>query len=137
MKLLPYHVALSVSNVNKISKWYQDVLGFQFTRRMDFDEYGVHIEFLNSNDFRLELIEKQGSKSKKERMPDLEDKSLLQGLMKIGFLVENINDISTSLREKGVKVVYDVTDDPEENIRWMIIEDPDGNIIQFFEEKKQ
>jgi len=136
MKLLPYHVALSVSNVNKISKWYQDVLGFQFTRRMDFDEYGVHIEFLNSNDFRLELIEKQGSKSKKERMPDLEDKSLLQGLMKIGFLVENINDISTSLREKGVKVVYDVTDDPEENIRWMIIEDPDGNIIQFFEEKK-
>ena len=136
MKLLPYRAALSVSNVNKISKWYQDVLGFKFTRRMDFDDYGVHIEFLETNGFGIELIEKQGSKSKQERMPDLKDTSLLQGLTKVGFLVENIEDVSASLKEKEVKIVFDVTDDPEEDMRWMIIEDPDGNIIQFFEEAK-
>ena len=136
MQLLPYRAALAVSNVNEISKWYQDVLGFKFTRRMDFDDYGVHIEFLESNGFGMELIEKQGSKSKQERMADLKDTSLLQGLTKVGFLVENIEEVSASLKEKEVKIVFDVTDDPEEDMCWMIIEDPDGNIIQFFEEAK-
>ena len=136
MKLLPYRAALSVSNVNEISKWYQDVLGFKFTRRMDFDDYGVQIEFLESNGFGIESIEKQGSKSKQERMADLKDTSLLQGLTKVGFLVENIEDVSASLKEKKVKIVFDVTDDPEEDMCWMIIEDPDGNIVQFFEEAK-
>jgi len=136
VKLLPYLAALSVSDVNKVSAWYQDVLGFQFSRRMDFDDYGVHIEFLEANGFRLELIEKKGSKPKKEWMPDLEDTSLIQGLTKIAFLVENIEDISASLKEKGVEVAYDITDDSEEEIRWMIIRDPDGNPIQFFEKVK-
>ena len=136
MKLQSYRAALSVSNVNEISRWYQDVLGFRFSRRMDFDDYGVHIEFLDANGFGLELIEKQGSKPKKELAPDLEDISLLHGYTKIGFLVDNINEVAASLKEKDVTIVYDVTDDPEEDIRWMIIKDPDGNIIQFFEKVK-
>jgi len=37
------------------------------------------------------------------------------------------------MKEKGVKIIYDVTDDPEEDLSWMIIEDPDGNFLQFFE----
>ena len=70
-------------------------------------------------------------------MPDLEDGSLLQGFTKVGFLVENIDDVAEAIKEKNVKIVYDVTDDPEENVSWMIIEDPDGNVIQFFEEIKE
>jgi hypothetical protein len=30
-----------------------------------------------------------------------------------------------------------VTDDPEDMSIWMIIADPDGNLIQIFEESKQ
>lgn len=131
--LLPYRIALSVSNVNELSKWYQDILGFQFSRRMDFEAYGVSIMILEKNGFGLELIEKAGSKFKKERIPDLEDVSLLRGFMKVGFLVDNIDHTADLLKEKGVKIVYDVTDDPDDNSSWMIIEDPDGNLIQLFE----
>jgi len=133
MKLSPYRAAISVSNVEVISRWYQDILGFQFIRRMDFDGHGVHIIFLESNGFGFELIERDSSKSKKERMPDLEDTTLLQGITKIGFLVEDIDSVAESMKEKGVKIIYDVTDDPEEDLSWMIIEDPDGNFLQFFE----
>lgn len=137
MKLLPYRAALSVSNVDEISKWYQTVLGFKFSRRMDFEEYGVHIEILEADGFGLELIEKQGSAFKKERIPDLEDTSLLRGYLKIAFLVENIDDFAESLKEKDVKIVFDITDDLEDGSAWMIIADPDGNLIQIFEESKQ
>ena len=136
MELLPYRAAISVSSVNKLSKWYQEVLGFQFSRRMDFEAYGVYIVILEKNGFGLELIEKAESKFKKERIPDLEDVSLLRGFMKVGFLVDNIDHVADSLKEKGVKIVYDVTDDPEDDSSWMIIEDPDGNIIQLFEVPK-
>ena len=136
VELLPYRAAISVSSVNKLSKWYQEVLGFQFSRRMDFEAYGVYIVILEKNGFGLELIEKAESKFKKERIPDLEDVSLLRGFMKVGFLVDNIDHVADSLKEKGVKIVYDVTDDPEDDSSWMIIEDPDGNIIQLFEVPK-
>jgi hypothetical protein len=104
---------------------------------MDFEEYGVHIEILEADGFGLELIEKQGSVFKKERIPDLEDTSLLRGYLKIAFLVENIDDFAESLKEKDVKIVFDITDDPEDGSAWMIIADPDGNLIQIFEESKQ
>jgi len=133
VELSPYRAAISVSSVNELSKWYQDVLGFQFSRRMDFEHYGVSVVILEKNGFRLELIEKTGSKFKKERMPELEDISLLRGYMKFGFLVNDIDNAADMLKENGVKIVYDVTDDPEDNLSWMIIEYPDGNIIQLFE----
>jgi len=137
VSLLPYRTALSVSNVNEISSWYQTVLGFQFARRVDFDEYGVHVIFLESDGFGLELIEKRGSASKKERMPDLGDVSLLHGFMKFAFLVENIDEFADALKAKDVKIIHDVTDDPEDLSTWMIVADPDGNLIQFFENTKQ
>jgi len=136
VELSPYRAAISVSNVNEVSKWYQDVLGFQFSRRMEFEQYGVNIVILEKNGFGLEFIEKAGSKFKKERIPDLQDMSLLRGFTKIGFLVDNIDHTADALKESGVKIVYDVTDDPEDNSSWMIIEDPDGNIIQLFEVPK-
>lgn len=136
MKLSPYRATISVSDLNKISDWYQNVLGFQFSRRIDFDKYGVHIHILELNGFGLELIEKQGAKSKKERMPDLVDSTLLHGLTKIAFFVEDIDVLADDLKEKNVKVVFDITDDPDDKSSWMIIEDPDGNVIQFFAELK-
>ena len=136
MKLSPYRAAISVSDLNKISDWYQNVLGFQLSRQIDFDKYGVHIHILELNGFGLELIEKQGSKSKKERMPDVEDSTLVHGISKIGFFVDDIDVLADQLKEKNVKVVFDITDDPDDKTSWMIIEDPDGNVIQFFAELK-
>lgn len=136
MDLSPYRAAISVSELNKISDWYQNVLGFQLSRRIDFDNYGVHIHILEHNGFGLELIEKQGAKSKKERLPDLEDNTLLHGFTKIAFFVEDIDVLADQLEEKNVKVIFGVADDLEDKSSWMMIEDPDGNVIQFFAEMK-
>lgn len=134
MELKSYRAAISVSDLNTLSHWYQKVLGFQLSRQIDFDNYGVHIHILELNGFGLELIEKQGAKSKKERMPDLEDGTLLHGFTKIAFFVEDIDILADKLKENNVKVIFDITDDPDDNLSWMIIEDPDGNVIQFFSE---
>jgi len=136
VNLSPYRAAISVSNLRKISDWYQNVLGFKFSRHIDFDKYGVHIDMLELNGFGLELIEKQGAKPKKERMPDLVDNTLLHGFTKIAFFVEDIDALADELKAKDVKVIFDITDDPDDKTSWMIIEDPDGNVIQFFAELK-
>jgi len=70
-------------------------------------------------------------------MPDLGDGTLLHGFTKIGFFVNDVDMLADDLKAKDVKVVFGVADDPEDNTCWMIIEDPDGNVIQFFSEMKR
>lgn len=134
--LQPYLVAISVTNVDQATEWYQRILGFVFCKRMDFPEYALRIVLLEHNGFILELIEKQGSFPIKERMPEIDDDVFVRGFKKLAFLVQNVDELAATLKTVGVELLFDVSEQadwPGGKTKSFIIEDPDGNWVQFFQ----
>ena len=134
--LQPYLTAISVSNVDTLADWYRRILSFTHRKRMEFPEYELRIVFMERDGFLLELVEKRKSASLTTRLPDLEDDVFVWGFKKLAFLVGDACEFAASLKAAGVKILFDVTEQedwPGGKTKSFIIEDPDGNWIQFYE----
>lgn len=128
---------ITVSNLDLSRKWYEEKLGFRLARNMDLPEHKLRIVFLELNGFTLELIEFQQSVSTatiKSRVPELKDRDHLQGFVKVGFRIANVDGLASELKAGGVKLRMEPTNDPEFHDRFLLVEDPDGNTLQFFHE---
>ena len=82
----------------------------------------------------LELIQKNTSISISKFIPDYYadvDKSPLRGFTKIAFLVNDVETLSEKLKQKEVKFYANLFRDDEFELWSFIIEDLDGNLLQF------
>ncbi len=125
-----------VANADVSSKWYQEKLGFRVKKKMDLPQHKLRIVFLDLNDFTLELIEFQDSLSVatlQKRVPELRDRDHLQGFVKLGFQIRDVDVLAAELKRSGVKLRMEPTDDREFHDRFFLVEDPDGNLLQFFQ----
>lgn len=61
-------------------------------------------------------------------------KTRLQGFFKFGLQVAQFDDWMTHLEKAGVTFHGRVVNDPVSGKRTVLIKDPDGNRIQFFEQ---
>lgn len=132
----PYLVSLSVANLDVSVRWYCEMLGFRETRRLNTLAASLRISFLELNGFRLELIEFKDSVSLaaiRSKFPVVDDRARVQGFGKLAFAVTSVGELAASLKSKKVKFARDVTKDKDTGERWFIIEDVDGNWLQFFE----
>jgi catechol 2,3-dioxygenase-like lactoylglutathione lyase family enzyme len=134
----PYRLGVTVQNADSSSKWYEEKMGFETYKKMSFPEYdSLRIYFLKKDSFEIELIEKRTSFSIKTFVPGYDlNKAPLRGLSKIVFKVDHINQFYQRIRQKGAKEVLSVTHDEVFNVDFFIIEDLDGNFLQFIEPKK-
>ena len=110
------------------------MLGFDIFRNMDFPQYdGLRIVFMKRGETELELIQKRNSFSIRKFVPDYDgfDKAPLIGIAKIAFWVSDVDALAAELRAKNVKVLRGPYDDEDFGMRSLIIEDPDGNVLQF------
>ncbi len=133
----PVWAAIGVANLDVSRKWYQENLGFHQTRTIDSAQHKLRIAFLDLNGFTLELIEFKESVSiaaVKKRIPELTDRDHLQGFVKLGFRIANVDALAAALERSGIKLRMEPTDDREFNDRFLLVEDPDGNTLQFFQE---
>ena len=134
----PYLISLSVANLDFSVRWYREMLGFREIRRLTISGSSLRISFLEMNGFRLELIEFKDSVSLaaiQSKFPAVDDRAKVQGFDKLAFAVTSVTDAAASLKSKKVKFVREVTQEKETGERWFIIEDVDGNWLQFFEAK--
>lgn len=132
----PYLVSLSVANLDTSVRWYRDMLGFRETRRLNVPDSSLRISFLELNGFRLEMIEFKDSISSaaiRSKFPAVDDQAKVQGFGKLAFAVTNVGEVAASLKDKKIKFVREVTQEKKTGEIWFIIEDPDGNWLQFFE----
>lgn len=132
----PCLVAISVADLDKSVKWYQDTLKFSVTKRLDLPKYSMRIAFLDLNGFQIEMIESKESVSfagLQKRFPAVDDRAKIQGFCKIGFRVEKIDIVAADLKTRGIIFQRDIQTDAELHEKWFIISDPDDNWIQFFE----
>jgi len=131
----PYSVGIFVSDIDKSSRWYAKVFDMKLTKELSFPEYdSLKINFLEGNDFRIEMIEKKTAFSITEYVRDynLNDKPLI-GFFKIAFLVPDIQMVYDRLKAFDVVVLYEITKDSQFNSKFFIIKDLDGNVIQFIQ----
>lgn len=133
----PHTIGIVVTDIEKSTKWYEDVLELKLYKEMSFPEYdSLNINFLKGNGFQLELMEKKTSFSINKYVPgyNLNDKPLL-GFSKVAFTVADIEQLYDRLKKKNVTEVLGITEDKEFNSRYFIIRDLDGNILQFIQPK--
>src|SRR5205085_11067850 len=117
--------------------WYEENLGFKTVKRMELPQYDLRLAFLELNGFRVELIESKKSFSVKKYVPDYQDGSgLLQGLTKVGFMVNKIEPFARNLKKRGIPFVVELREDKEFAVKFFIILDNNGNLIQFFQKLK-
>jgi catechol 2,3-dioxygenase-like lactoylglutathione lyase family enzyme len=134
----PYLVSLSVADLDRSVRWYREMLGFRETRRLNLPDSSLRISFLELNGFRLELVEFKNSVSFaaiQSKFPTVDDRAKVQGFGKLAFAVTSVRDVAASLKSKKVKFVREVTQEEDTGETWFMIEDVDGNCLQFFEVK--
>lgn len=54
--------------------------------------------------------------------------------MKFGFVVNDIDDLYRKLRDQNIKFTGRMVTDPVNNKKTFLVNDPDDNLIQFFEQ---
>jgi methylmalonyl-CoA/ethylmalonyl-CoA epimerase len=67
--LRPYSITLSVSDADRVAKWYSEKLGFREVERKNYPEFGTSLVFLELNGYRVELIKD----ARAERVPPRPD----------------------------------------------------------------
>jgi catechol 2,3-dioxygenase-like lactoylglutathione lyase family enzyme len=135
----PCLMSISVANLDASVRWYGDVLGFREVKRLDLPASSLRISFLEHNGFRLEMIEFKHSVSLeaiRSKFPGVDDRAKVQGFGKLAFAVPKIGEVAAALKAKKVKFVRDVTREKDTGETWFIVEDVDGNWVQFFEAEK-
>ncbi len=136
----PKLIAITVSNLDNSIEWYKTHLQFETDTIMEFPDYDLRIGLLKLGDFFLELIDFENSVSKCElSLPD--GKTEINGFFKMGFQTNDIEELYSELKDNKAKVVAPIDFlPPIKGKNWpekyFLIEDPDGNYIQFFSKEK-
>jgi len=139
IKLEPYRLGITVKNAEQAAQWYQQNLGFKVYKQMSFPEYdSLKIYFLKWETFEIELVEKKTSFSIKDVRPGYNiNKEPLEGFSKIAFRTDSLRQTYEKLKKNGVKEIMGLTHDEGFNVDFFIIEDPDGNMLQFIGQNKK
>ena len=129
----PYFSAIVVRNIDSSIAWYKKVLGLQLRNRTDAPERGFIQANLHNEEMLIELIQVDSSLSKEKILKEQPSRTRIQGLMKFGFVVKDIDGLYKQLKDQNIKFTGRMVTDPVNNKKTFLINDPDDNLIQFFE----
>jgi predicted enzyme related to lactoylglutathione lyase len=128
----PYFSAVVVSDVVKAAAWYGAVFDLKEKTRIT-DPNGAHdIAIMESGVMALELLQLKGSLTRKEILAGKPENTQIQGHFKFGFKVTDMNAWLEKLKRLKVEVPRVYTDGATKK-RNFLVQDPDGNLLQFFE----
>ena len=57
----------------------------------------------------------------------------MQGYAKLGFMIRDVDKLAAELKRQGVPLRMEPTDDPPFGVRFLLVEDNSGNLLQFFQ----
>eukprot|EP00252_Welwitschia_mirabilis_P007591 TRINITY_DN1911_c0_g3_i1.p1 TRINITY_DN1911_c0_g3~~TRINITY_DN1911_c0_g3_i1.p1 ORF type:complete len:146 (+),score=15.81 TRINITY_DN1911_c0_g3_i1:129-566(+) len=126
------HVARETSDLQRLARFYEEVLGFNQIEAPDFGEFKV-IWLKLSNSLCLHLIERNPSSLLPEgpysaSSDALREPRLLRRGHHIALSVSNYDAFITKLKEKGI-LFYEAMQ-PDGKTRQVFFFDPDGNGLE-------
>jgi len=112
------HVGIAAKDVEKLSKWYVDTLGYQVAYRDP--KTGTHFIKHGARSM-LEITPANDAPRKSRAMKDA-------GLIHLAIWTDDFDRSYAALKAKGVKFVSDV--DEEKGVKKVVFfEDPEGNLL--------
>ncbi|HET9057438.1 MAG TPA: VOC family protein [Chitinophagaceae bacterium] len=132
----PHTIGIVVSDIEKSTKWFENILEIKLYKQMNFPEYdSLKINFLKGDYFQIELMEKKSSFAITKYVTDYSlNRSPLIGFSKVAFSVQDINSTYERIKKFNVTEVLGLTKDKEFNSEYFIIKDLDGNVLQFIQQ---
>ena len=94
---------------------------------------GIEITLLERTGALLELVEIADAAPLSEAAPEVERRQFVHGVYKIGFLVEDLDQLIERLKTLEIALRNDPVVEPDGGLRSLQIVDPDGTIVQVFE----
>lgn len=114
---------IHVKNMDESLKFYKEVVGLNLVHRFDAGP-GMEISFLGEDNTKLELI-------CSEKFKNIEAGNAVT----LGFKVESLDDQIKLVNEKGIQIKTGPVQ-PNSDLKYFIILDPNGVKIQFAEQKQ-
>lgn len=129
----PSFSAIIVQDIDQSKEWYINVLKLEVVNTFESEERGFKIINLANKNFQLELLELKTAVNPKEVIQGVDQNTRIVGLFKTGFKVKDFDSWIRHLRVHTVNFQGNIVTDPATNKRMLVVRDPDGNRIQFFE----
>lgn len=130
--LRPYLIGISVGDLETSMRWYSENLGFRVESGPVRPGARAGFAVLEQDGFRLELVEMADSLPRAEAAPVRGSAVSLRGVFKLAFLVDDVDASHAALRARGVRVRMAPADSSETGMRFCLVEDPDGNVVQLY-----
>ena len=126
--------AIIVKDMGASLDWYQQLFKLNVASDVTLSERGLRIVNLKGSNMQLELIEFSDSEDQKPLGVDNSQDARLPGFFKIGFIIDDFDARLEQIKKSNNTTKGEVVIDPIGGKRMILILDPDGNRIQFFEQ---
>jgi catechol 2,3-dioxygenase-like lactoylglutathione lyase family enzyme len=135
LELNHFYQAISVQDLETVSAFYVDKLGFEVEKDAAFGD-AIKFRWLTNGSARVELIQMTGSQAGPERGPPPGHLGV-QGFSHLGLETRDIEATRAALVAKGVENVGPVSLLPPLGMKALFVSDPEGNAIEIIEVIKE
>jgi hypothetical protein len=126
--------AISVSNTDSASKWYEEVFGLKLLKEINMPQDGVHVRIISNSSLTVEIIQSKESKTLADCGLKQNEAFKMRGFFKTGFYVRDLTKAEAYLKDRKVVIKHGPFADKETSTKSLIIEDLNGFMIQIMEE---
>ncbi|GHN01791.1 hypothetical protein WSM22_32800 [Cytophagales bacterium WSM2-2] len=112
-------------------EWYESKLGF---KTIQYKRISPELSFavIEWNGIWIEMIQNPRVTTRNKFTDAFPGAVGMEGFFKLGFYVNQLEDLEKELKAKGVKFKYPMMRNEDFKMKLFIIEDPEGNLIQFY-----
>lgn len=129
-----HHYAISVEDIEATAKWYEEIFGFVIERKFDFPDSRTEIAHIISPvGIRIELLHTPNSTSSPDVGKNAFEAIANRGSKHIGLQVQNISEVASYLKSKGVRVIHEIAEVQKAGVTNFWILDNEGNQIEIAE----
>lgn len=123
------NVAMSVTDIERSTAWYSDILGFRVVFREFLQAIESHFVILERGPLRVELLSRASTARNPAAAIPAGPHIDTTGLKAIVFRTEKLVDFTKFLETKNVQFEWKLKTLSESGMLATMIRDPDGNMI--------
>lgn len=132
IKLSPFMIGLSVVDIDKVTGWYADTLGFKVTLDAPLGNAGGKLRWIEAGSQRIELLYIPNSAPGPVRaLPPAH--GAVRGYTHLTMEVPDLDAAMTELAVRGVKPAVGPVSIAALKVKVLFIRDPEGNMVELLQ----
>ena len=126
-------IAINASSADSIAQWYEEMFGLKLLKAIKVADGSAHIRIEGNEFLMVEIIEVKDSKVLTDCKLQQDQSHLLRGFFKAGVFVRDVQKAEDYFKAKGVAIKHSIFSDKETATLSFVLEDPNGNLLQFIQ----